>query len=285
MPAKIWFITGAATGFGRLICELVLEGGDICIATSIDPPALEDLLQQYGDERMRSLSMDVTKPDQIQAAFAVAEREFGHIDIVYNNAGIALGGELEGVSEESARKLFDINFWGATNVTKEAVRFFREVNGPGRGGKLVQVSSGAGIGGVANLTYYCASKHALEGMTKALVQELSPDWNIQVMLVEPGYFRTSILAPQIAVDSHPAYKGGAAEGMRQYLRTSDNIGDPKKGIELIHRIAQLEKLPLHLPVGLDAVNGIRSEAAVLKKAAHEWESSSQGLTVAKVQEK
>jgi len=278
MAPKVWFITGASSGFGRSMTERVLGNGDNCIATSTDPPALADLLAKYGNERLRLLELDVTRPDEITVVFGLAQDAFGHIDVVFNNAGTAIGGEMEGVSEESARKLFDVNFWGAANVTKEAIRFFRDVNGAQIGGKLLQVSSVAGIRGVPNLAYYSASKHALEGLTTALIAELMPEWNIQVMLIEPGFFRTSILQPQIDVDTHPAYIGGGAERVREHLRTSHEIGNPERAIELIHRVAQMDRIPLYLPVGVESIRTFRRQSEAIKEAAEKWEESTQELT-------
>jgi len=68
--------------------------------------------------------MDVSKPQDITDAFAQAEIHFGRIDVVFNNAGYAIMGEVEGTPDDQARALFEVNFWGAVNVSKEAVRFF-----------------------------------------------------------------------------------------------------------------------------------------------------------------
>ncbi|KAF9246602.1 hypothetical protein BU15DRAFT_70679 [Melanogaster broomeanus] len=84
-------------------------------------------------------------------------------------------GEVEAVPEEAARSVFEVNFLGAANVTKEAVRFFRDVNTP-PGGRLLQVSSAGGN----------SSKFALEGLSECLSTELDPAWNIKVTIIEPG---------------------------------------------------------------------------------------------------
>jgi NAD(P)-dependent dehydrogenase (short-subunit alcohol dehydrogenase family) len=86
----------------------------------------------------------VTSIPSIKAAFAAAVEKFGHISIVVNNAGYALIGDTENATYEEARKQMDTNFWGVVDVTKEAVRVFREVNEEGQGGLVVQVSSVGG---------------------------------------------------------------------------------------------------------------------------------------------
>jgi len=138
--------------------KTVLDNGDIAIATLRKPSALDDLKAEYPSDKLHILKLDVINEADITTAFKYAEERLGRIDIVFNNAGCALMAEVEGTSHEVARKMFDVNFWGAMNVSKEAVRFFREVNEP-QGGKLWNISSMTGILPIAALGYYSASKH------------------------------------------------------------------------------------------------------------------------------
>ncbi|EJU03171.1 NADP-binding protein [Dacryopinax primogenitus] len=274
MAPKVWLITGSSSGFGRIMTELVLENGDICVATSIEPTALSDLFPKYGKERLRLVNTDVTQVDEVALAFSVAEQAFGHVDVVFNNAGVLLAAEVEGTPEDRAKDLFDVNFWGNANVLREAVRFFREVNGPERGGKLIQVTSCAGISTWPTLGYYAASKHAMEALARTIVLEVQPEWNIQIMLVEPGFMRT----PMLNFEFHnklapiPAYATPAAEQTRADMVGERIKGDPQKAMELVHKVAQREKLPLHLPIGADAVDLIQEQVAELTRALDEWGS-------------
>ena len=138
--------------------KTVLDNGDIAIATLRKPSALDDLKAKYSSDKLHILKIDVTNGEDIIAAFKYAEEVLGHIDIVFNNAGHSIIAEVEGTPHEVARKMFDVNFWGAMNVSRETIRFFREVNKP-QGGKLWNVSSMAGILPFAALGYYSASKH------------------------------------------------------------------------------------------------------------------------------
>lgn len=274
MASKVWFITGASSGFGRIMTNLVLESGNKCVATSIEPSALDSLVKQYGPSRLLSLHTDVTKPSEVQEAFRISKEKFGGLDVVFSNAGSAFADEVEDCPDDKARKLFEVNFWGVVNVMKESLKMFRDVNEPGRGGRLMQMASVAGITGWASLGYYCASKHAVEGLTKTLVQELKPEWNIQATIIEPGFFRTAILDVIQAtnVEASPAYAGGVADQNRAIMQPENILGDPKKAMQLVLKVAGMEKMPLHLPIGADSVAFFRAASDELKKAADEWEA-------------
>lgn len=136
--------------------ELVLKNGGIAIATLRKPEALADLAAKHSPEKLLVLKLDVTDPAQIKAAFNAAKERFGRIDVVFNNAGIAVLAEVEGASDAGARKTFEVNFWGAANVSREAVKFFREVNKP-VGGLLLQNSSVVGFDAMALSGYYSAT--------------------------------------------------------------------------------------------------------------------------------
>ena len=137
--------------------ELVLAKGDIAVATLRKPEMLADLSARYDAKQLLVLKLDVVKAEEIRAAFDAAVKAFGRIDVVFNNAGYAVLGELEATPEQTARALFDVNFFGAANVTKEAVRVFRDVNRP-QGGQLLQMSSMAVHLDAAAHAFYAATK-------------------------------------------------------------------------------------------------------------------------------
>jgi NAD(P)-dependent dehydrogenase (short-subunit alcohol dehydrogenase family) len=136
--------------------ELLLKKGDKVAATLRNPDDLTDLAAEYPTSQLVIVKLDVSHRSDISPAFEKARQAFGRIDVVFNNAGQMVVGEVESLSEEVARKLFDVNFWGAANVTREAVRFFRDVNSP-PGGSLLQVSSQAGIVACPAMGFYSAS--------------------------------------------------------------------------------------------------------------------------------
>lgn len=154
-------VTGASSGIGRVVTEHILERGDIAVATLRTPSTLAALVEQYPPTQLLVLKCDVTKYDEVKEAFEKAIKAFKRIDIVFNNAGFGFLSEAEGTPEDFARKMFDVNFWAAANISRETVRIFREVNsedsdGDGPGGRLLNVSSTAGIVSGPCYTYYSA---------------------------------------------------------------------------------------------------------------------------------
>lgn len=137
--------------------ELVLAKGDTAVATLRKPEAIADLAAKHPSDKLLVLKLDVVKPEEIKTAFSSAIKQFGRIDVVFNNAAFGTLGEVESTPDDKARAMFDVNFFGAANVSKEAVRVFRDVNKP-QGGKLIQVSSMAGYRPPPALAYYAASK-------------------------------------------------------------------------------------------------------------------------------
>ena len=154
----LMLVTASSGGLGRSLVKLILRGGDIAVATLRTPSALDDLRKAYDENKLLVLQLDVTNAEQTKSAFRAATDKYGRIDFVYNLAGYGLIAEVEGTLEEEARALFDVNFWGATRVSNEAVRVFREVNKP-QGGHLFVVSSLVGIKSMAGAGFYSASKH------------------------------------------------------------------------------------------------------------------------------
>ena len=151
-------VTAASAGLGRSLVELILKGGDIAVATLRTPSALNDLKQEYDENQLLLLPLDVTNIGQIRSAFQAATDKYGRIDFVYNLAGHGLIGEVEGTPEEVARAMFEVNFWGATRISNEAVRVFREVNKP-QGGHLFVITSLVGLKPMAGTGFYAATKH------------------------------------------------------------------------------------------------------------------------------
>ncbi|KAH7908712.1 hypothetical protein BJ138DRAFT_1068336 [Hygrophoropsis aurantiaca] len=276
---KIWFITGASSGFGRSMAELLLKKGDIVIATLRKPEVLSDLTAQYPADKLLVVKLDVTNKADVVHAFSKAQEVFGRIDVVFNNAGQNVLGEVESLSDESARQLFEVNFWGAVTVSREAIRFFREVNKP-VGGKLLQVSSRLGIIGGPASAFYSASKFALEGLSESLLREIDPAWNIKITIVEPGPFRTKIVAENIRVaPQHPAYADPSSPSsqFRKFITSGAVDGDADKAVAAIEKLVHIDNPPLRLPLHKRTVASAKEKASSILEDVKKYESWSDDL--------
>lgn len=138
--------------------EFVLSKGERVIATARKPADLADFKSRYPPTQLLVVQLDVVKEDEIANAFFEGKEAFGRVDVVFNNAGVSLGAEVEGTPNDLARAMFETNFWGAANVSREAVRFFRDENPKGAGGRLLTVGSYAGMSPFGGLGYYSATK-------------------------------------------------------------------------------------------------------------------------------
>ncbi|EPT03142.1 NAD-binding protein [Fomitopsis schrenkii] len=259
-------ITGSSTGFGRAMTELVLANGDIAVATLRTPSALDELTTKYSKDKLLVLKLDVAKPEETKAAFAAALAHFGRIDAVFNNAAYSIFGEAEAMSDAVAREMFDVNLWGAIAVSKEAIRVFREVNQPA-GGRLLNVSSSAGIDPVPGLAHYGAAKSALIAFTEGLAKEVDPAWNIKIIVVAPGAFSTPALSKITPIPPHPAYEKQLATTRALFsMDYFPGMQDPVKGVEVLYRIAALPDPPVFLPLGVDAVEMAKKKSEERAKA-------------------
>ncbi|KAJ6481465.1 hypothetical protein C8R47DRAFT_1134514 [Mycena vitilis] len=277
---RVWLITGASSGFGRAMTEVVLAEGEIAVATLRTPADLDDLAAAHPD-RLLVVKCDVTKPDDIISAFSGAIKKFGRVDVVFNNAGYGIVSEIEATPDDTARALFDVNFWGAVAVSKEAVRVFRDVNPSNTGGRLLNVSSSAGLSGVPILGIYSASKHALEGFTDSLRQEVSPSWNIKISTIAPGAFKTRAHTTGAVILPTPeAYSGEGMIGpvMRGMFETRSFVrGDATLGAKAIYKFSLLDSPPVRWAIGKDGVAGVRAVVKRILEETDEFESWSDNL--------
>lgn len=138
---SLYLVTGCSSGIGKSLAKTIYNAGHCMVATARDVTSLSYLPD---GPTVLKLHLDVTRQETITKAVAEAVDKFHGIDVFINNAGYSLMGDTEGIVEADARHQLETNFWGPVHVTREALRVFREVNSPGRGGTVVQVSSMGG---------------------------------------------------------------------------------------------------------------------------------------------
>ena len=270
---RVWFITGASTGFGRVLAEEVLKGGGRVVATARKLAQVEDLERQY-PERARALRLDVTKPDEVEQSVASAIAAFGRIDVLVNNAGYGLAGAIEEVVEAEFEPMFETNLFGLLRVTKAVLPHLRTQGS----GHILNLSSIGGLIGGSGIGYYNASKFAVEGLSEALAAELAP-LGIRVTVIEPGPFRTDFLGRSgvIAKQELAEYKETAGK-MRAYFseQSGKQKGDPVRAAHAMMNVVAAETPPVHLLLGASALTRFRSKLEQWQKDLAAWESVTTG---------
>ncbi len=184
---KVWFITGASSGFGLELVKILLSNGNKVAATSRNATNIEN--QVNDSQNLLALTLDITSDVDVKNAIAKTVETFGRIDIVVNNAGYMLLGSLEEVSVEEFHQSMNVNVYAFINVIRNTMPYFRKQ----KSGHIFNFSSSAGYSGDENAGSYNAVKHAVIGLSEALAKEVKP-FNINVTIVSPGLFRTNFLA-------------------------------------------------------------------------------------------
>jgi NAD(P)-dependent dehydrogenase (short-subunit alcohol dehydrogenase family) len=251
---RVWFITGSSSGLGRELVRAAITHGDRVVATARDTSALAGLVA-LAPQRVRPVRLDVTDPGSIDAAVAGADREFGRIDVLVNNAGYGLAGTLEELAETDLRLQFETNLFGALAVTRAVLPVLRQQ----RSGHIVQMSSVNGVMPIPGGSAYTGTKFALDGMSEALAAEVA-HLGIRVTIVEPGAFRTDFNTRSLRwSEPMPDYTEFMAPELEEFEAFRGNEpGDPCRGAQAIIAAVGLDDPPLRLPLGADAFSEIRA---------------------------
>ena len=270
---KVWLVTGASKGLGLSLVKQLLEQGHKVAATSRNKKSLIEASRAAG-ENFLPLEMELTKESSVQAGVKQTISQFGRIDVVVNNAGYGLLGSLEELSDEEVRGNFDVNVFGALNVIRAVMPVLRKQ----QSGHIFNISSiGGVVGSFPGWGIYCATKFAMAGFTEGLAAEVK-DFNVQVTLVLPGYFRTDFLsAGSLAVPARPLEVYSAVrESQAFHLNSMHNNqqGDPEKLVASLINVANEGQAPLYLFYGSDAYEMAYKKIDLLKSELEEWKEES-----------
>jgi NAD(P)-dependent dehydrogenase (short-subunit alcohol dehydrogenase family) len=257
-------VTGANSGIG-LATVLELAGAGYDVVGSVRSGAKADVVRQAADEAgvaVRTVLLDVDDPASCEQGVAqVAEMTDGGPWALVNNAGFALTGAVEDITDELARAQLETNVVAPVRLARLVLPVMRE-----RGeGRVVNVSSVAGRVAVPLMGWYCASKHALEAVTDALRIEVEPD-GVRVVLVEPGMFATEVWeaakAGGFPQATHPRYAAAYARAEAVSGRGAEKLPDPVWVARTV-RVALSNPVPLaRYVIGVDAATGILAETLV-----------------------
>lgn len=258
---KIWFITGISSGLGKALAQTVIEKGDFIIGTFRKQSQADNFNSLHQDKSF-ALTLDISKPNEIERVVKLVTDKFGKIDVLVNNAGYGLAGAIEETSTEETKAIFEANFFGTLNLTQTFLPIFRQQ----KSGHIIQISSHSGFKAFAGFGIYNASKFALEGFSEALAQEVAP-LGIKVTIVEPGPFRTNFAGGSFKLAERTIADYNETSGVfREKIKgvNGKQEGDPNKAAKAIYDISKLDKTPLRLPLGKVALLSMTSKIESVK---------------------
>ena len=261
---KVWFITGASRGFGRIWATAALERGDKVAVTARNLASVADLQEKYA-ENILTIALDVTKLDQVEKAVKQAHEHFGRLDIVFNNAGYSLVGTIEEASIDEIKALYDTNVYGPVAVIQAALPILRKQGY----GHILGTSSNLGHVTLPVIGYYCSSKWAFEAIHESLAAEVK-SFGIKVTIIEPGAYATEFgrqesLKFSAELDLYKDFKANFFEGLRNLER-----GDPNATPDAIFAIVDAENPPLRFFVGSHNLPWVRTAYAERMASWEEW---------------
>jgi NAD(P)-dependent dehydrogenase (short-subunit alcohol dehydrogenase family) len=270
----VWFITGTNKGMGTAIAKEAIGRGYRVVATARDPGSARKVL---GDSpNLLIASLDITNDGEVCSAVKTALDKFGRIDVLVNNAGYALLGPFEEMSEKKIRQQMETNVFGTMKVTRAVLPLMRQKGS----GMIIVLSSASGVRAVGGSSIYSASKFALEGWTEGLSFELNP-FGIRCMLVEPGPFRTDFAN----FDTSLAFSDLEIEDYKQQRETMRNAfasldrnqaGDPAKLAKALMLAADAPNPPLRLLAGKAAVADVDQYFSGRRAEYEAWREVSAG---------
>jgi len=187
---KVALVTGGTSGIGKATAiEFARAGAKVVLSGRREKEGADVVaeIQRLGGAAA-FIRADIAKDGDVKAMIDFTVATYGRLDIAFNNAGVEWTGPLDKATEAEYRRIFDINVWGVLNSMRHEIPVMLE-NG---GGAIVNTSSVAGHVGLAQVSIYIASKHAVEGLTKAVALEFAKQ-NIRVNSIAPGVIATEML--------------------------------------------------------------------------------------------
>ncbi|BCG91916.1 SDR family oxidoreductase [Mesorhizobium sp. 131-2-1] len=267
--SKVWFITGAGSGIGAATARAALRAGDRVIATGRNLDKVRSALSDIAGDRLALVRLDVANEAQAKAAVDETIKTFGRIDVLVNNAGYSLLGNFEELSTAQIEGLISTNLYGVIHVKRAVLPVMRKQ----RSGRIINISSLAGIMGFKHCGAYSAAKFAVEGLSISVAEEVE-QFGIRVVVVEPGFFRTDLLDAQNAKYGASAIEDYAAEGSPEDMWSGydgKQQGDPARLGDVFVKLAAMENPPRQFLAGSDALAAFKPvlEARLEELSAYE----------------
>jgi len=222
------------------------------------------------------VKLDVTNPADAESAVKAVIDRFGRIDVLVNNAASFYAGYFEEITPEQMGKQLATSLIGPMNVTRAFLPIMRKQ----RSGRIISISSSAGLTGFEYCTAYSASKFGLEGWMESLQVEVEP-FGIQTMVVNPGFFRTELLtenSTNYAKTSIEDYKERNAQQHAFWkAQNGKQSGDPAKLAQALITLTSQKELPRRFIAGADAIGTAEQKVALLQQQIDAYRELSTSL--------
>ncbi|PSL23342.1 SDR family oxidoreductase [Chitinophaga ginsengisoli] len=273
--SKVWLITGAGSGIGLEIAKAALAAGNKVVATGRDTSKVTKAIGNTADSVL-VVKMDVTNPKEISTGVNSAIEKFGTIDVLVNNAGNWYAGFFEELSPAQMERQMATNLFGPMNVTRAVLPVMRK----NKSGHIISISSTAALVGYELCSAYAASKFGLEGWMESLNLEIAP-FGINTTIVEPGFFRTSLLEPSSTIWSELQLEDYADRiaALKPWWESMSGKqgGDPAKLAAELLTIAAEKTPPKRWMAGADAISEAERKAKELIDQANAYRELSSSL--------
>jgi len=251
---KVTLVTGATSGMGKATALLLASKGYEVYAGSRNPSDGEALVSEAKGREipLKAVQLDVTDDGSVRAAVSHVANESGRLDNLVNNAGFGFLGTVEEATDPEILHQFDVNVFGVGRMCRAALPLMRSQ----RSGVIVNISSWLGRMGFPLLTYYNASKYAVEAITDSLRYEVAP-FGIRVHSVMPGLFGTrfvskGLVANPATVSPASPYAALAAKLVPVVAKKINEGPDPVAVAEAVLRVIEDAGSPIRTPVGVEA---------------------------------
>jgi NAD(P)-dependent dehydrogenase (short-subunit alcohol dehydrogenase family) len=271
---RVWFITGAGRGMGVDFAKAALAAGNAVVATGRNTDVVRAAVGEANDVLV--VQLDVTRPEDAEAAVKAAVDRFGRIDVLVNNAANFYGGYFEELTPAQIEDQLATGLIGPMNVTRAVLPVMRKQ----RSGHIMSMSSGAGLAGFEFNSAYCAAKFGMEGWMESLQPEVEP-FGITTTIVNPGFFRTDLLTQEsatYATPSIPDYADRHAERVQWYEDMhGQQEGDPAKLARALLTIADQEQPPRRFIALAGIIDLAEQKAKELQEQANVYRDLSTSL--------
>jgi NAD(P)-dependent dehydrogenase (short-subunit alcohol dehydrogenase family) len=230
---KVSIVTGSSSGIGLETALMFARNGYVTYATmrTQEKGALIKNAVEKENLPIKVVQLDVTDDKSLKNAIDHVTSEDGRIDVLVNNAGYGLVGALEELSIEEIKAQYETNFFGLVRVIQAVLPTMRKQ----RSGRILNLSSGAGLFGYPGGSAYVSTKFAVEGLSESIAYELEP-FGIKVILIEPGFVKTnfanSMLIAKKAQDPTSSY----SQMMQRIAASSNELAKSGSSAELVANV-------------------------------------------------